>query len=405
MLFSLRYRWPAGLAICLTLVLTLPQPAFAQDEKKVPAEKPAAEKPGAEEPAEQRDPYAVPDGTPAELLKFVRKILGKRPPDADSRAKAIEAMLEAAEKVLAGKPTDAEAQEALRIEMMFLRDPQKLQALAERLRKAGKKQLARQVDGALLSRRLSEAARGAGDDAAKKLNNLIGEVKKFVAQGPLDRGGVSLAMTAGRAAEATGDMKLAADTYTTFAEIFAKSDDERIAGLAKKMEGVVRRLTLVGKQIKVEGTLLDGERLDWAKYRGKVVLIDFWASWCGPCRFEVPRMKKVYELYHDLGFDIVGISLDRSREALDAFIEQQGIPWTIVYDEDGSPTAEYYGVIGIPTMILVDKDGKAVSTRARGPALRAELEKLLGPVEEEEEEEGNPSPPAPLPQAGEGRDS
>ena len=76
------------------------------------------------------------------------------------------------------------------------------------------------------------------------------------------------------------------------------------------LEGIVRRLTLLGNEMKIEGKLLDGKAFDWSKYAGKVVLVDFWATWCGPCLAEIPKMRKCYDLYHDKGFEIVGISCD-----------------------------------------------------------------------------------------------
>ena len=174
-------------------------------------------------------------------------------------------------------------------------------------------------------------------------------------------------MRAGEAAESSDDKKLAVETYTVMAKTLSQSQDEKALRLVKLMEGIVRRLDLIGKQVKIEGKYLGGEPFDWAKYAGKVVLVDFWASWCGPCRREIPNMKKNYEKYHAKGFEIVGISLDHGRKPLEDFIKEQKIPWPILYNDKGpSPATSYYGVFAIPTMILVGKDGKAVSTTARG---------------------------------------
>ncbi|HUT11819.1 MAG TPA: thioredoxin-like domain-containing protein [Thermoguttaceae bacterium] len=372
--------WMVVLLCCLAMAWSVAPAAETQEQ---PADEPAAEEPAAEEP----DPYAVPEGTPQDLAKFIDGILATPPPDAEARKKAVAAMQEAADKILAGKPDEEAAGAAVRVKTMFAASAEELETLAEQLEKAELPVALRQVRSALISIRLRGALQGSREEVTQKVKEAVEEVKQFLAEGPLQPSDVGLAMNVGRMAEMIGDTELAADAYTSFAKTLAASDDEKIAEMAKRLEGVVRRLTVIGQEMKVEGTLLGGGAFDWADFaKGKVVLVDFWATWCGPCVGEVPNMKKNYEDYHELGFEIVGISLDRSREALEKFIEEREIPWTILYsDDERSPTVDYYGVMGIPTMMLVGTDGKVVSIRARGPQLRAELEKLLGPVEEVEE--------------------
>ena len=116
-------------------------------------------------------------------------------------------------------------------------------------------------------------------------------------------------------------------------------------------------------------TKVDGTKLSLPKdLLGKVVVIDFWATWCGPCVREVPHMKKVYAAYKDKGVEFVGISLDRSKEPLMAFIKDRDLPWIHTYSGDpgGDPTAKKYGIRGIPSIWVVGKDGKIASRNARG---------------------------------------
>lgn len=141
--------------------------------------------------------------------------------------------------------------------------------------------------------------------------------------------------------------------------------------------GAERRLALRGKPIELAGPLLDGTPFDQASLAGKVVLVDFWATWCGPCVAEIPRVRELYDRYHDRGFDVVGISLDEDAEDVAAFVGKHEIPWPIIHDRRGDdgrpPLAERYGITAIPTMFLVGRDGLVVSIEARG----RRLEELL----------------------------
>ncbi|MBQ6829082.1 MAG: TlpA family protein disulfide reductase [Thermoguttaceae bacterium] len=162
---------------------------------------------------------------------------------------------------------------------------------------------------------------------------------------------------------------------------FSASKDANRRQIAASLAGQLRFLNLVGQEMKVEGLYLDGTEIDWASYRGKVVLIDFWATWCGPCVREIPNMTKMYEKYNAAGFEILGYSLDDDLDALHKFEEERKLPWKTASQKLSLEykakkfidLSQYYGVSGIPTMILVGRDGKVLSTNARGP----ELERFL----------------------------
>ena len=122
-----------------------------------------------------------------------------------------------------------------------------------------------------------------------------------------------------------------------------------------------------------------GKPLALSSLRGNIVLIDFWASWCGPCRKENPNVINVYKKYHTKGFEILGVSLDDKEEKWVDAIEKDGLPWYHVSDLKGweSETVIQYGVDAIPFTVLLDKEGKIIAKGLRGKDLEAKLEELF----------------------------
>ncbi len=116
---------------------------------------------------------------------------------------------------------------------------------------------------------------------------------------------------------------------------------------------------------------LDGKPISLMDYRGKVVLLDFWAVWCGPCVGEIPNVKVVYEKYHDKGFDVIGVSFDENEAVVREFVKEKTLPWRQILDSSGfgGVFAKQYGVRGIPAPFLIDRNGKVISVKARGSLL------------------------------------
>ncbi len=166
--------------------------------------------------------------------------------------------------------------------------------------------------------------------------------------------------------------------------LLRKSENPGIQQSVAMFEGLERRFNLPGNKMDIHGTLLDGTEIDWESYRGKIVLVDFWATWCGPCRAELPNVLKLYKAYHDKGFDVVGICLDDQKEGVEAYSEKMQIPWATIFSPQKSqrgwehPLAAYYGITGVPRAILVDREGKVVDMNARGEQLARQLRKRLG---------------------------
>lgn len=123
----------------------------------------------------------------------------------------------------------------------------------------------------------------------------------------------------------------------------------------------------------------NGKTVSLADFKGQYVLVDFWASWCGPCRAENPTVKKAYSLYSDKGFTVLGASLDTKKDLWEKAIEADGLTWAHISDLEGwkSPVVKEFGINGIPFNFLVDKQGKVIAKNLRGEELLKALEKLV----------------------------
>jgi thiol-disulfide isomerase/thioredoxin len=187
--------------------------------------------------------------------------------------------------------------------------------------------------------------------------------------------------------------------FEEFGKLFAASHDKDLSLYGKKLvktpEG--EQSDVVGKPLELVGVTSLGVEFNWATYRDKVVLVDFWATWCGPCRQEMPNVKAMYEKYKDRGFEVVGVSLDQDQDALAAYLEENAIGWATLAGEKTQELAGKYGVRGIPTMMLVGMDGVVVAVSHSVGDLADKARELLGVPAGEEEEEEAPKPEEPPP--------
>ncbi len=154
--------------------------------------------------------------------------------------------------------------------------------------------------------------------------------------------------------------------------------DPKVAGVIEQAKGQLRKKEALGKPLAMKFAALDGSEVDLSKMKGKVVLIDFWATWCGPCVREIPSVRKTYEELNPKGFEVIGISLDSDKGKLEDFIARNGMPWPQFFDGKGWQTslAKEHGISSIPTMWLVDKQGILVDQDA-GAGLGEKVRKYL----------------------------
>jgi len=357
-------------------------------------------KPAAIAKTEETDPdYAVPDGTPQEILDFVTKLQQRRSKFAnreeriDHAVKVQRAIITAGDKILKQEPDDGLVERAAGMKLnslIVLAANQIPGAAKEALDTVAlmKKDSNEIVATAAAEKWLTVRILNVTEMNAADRSSLAEEVITRADEKNFDRSVMGNVMQLGRVLEESPDSREVVAYYAKVADLAEHHGTPQLKALADQMRGIARRAGLPGNLMQIEANLLDGQPFDWASYRGKVVLVDFWATWCGPCVGELPNIRENYRKYHDKGFDVVGISLDRSREPLDQFIEKEKLPWAQLYDEEiqkgkgwNHPVAQFYGISAIPVAILVDQDGKVVSMEARGSELTKQLEKLLGKAE------------------------
>jgi thiol-disulfide isomerase/thioredoxin len=148
---------------------------------------------------------------------------------------------------------------------------------------------------------------------------------------------------------------------------------------ARQLEGDLRRERLLGSEMIVDGDTIEGKKFDWASYRGKIVLLDFWYTGCHGCVEEMPGIKRMYERYHGDGFDVVGISSDQSEQELRQYLAKNEIRWTTIHPSAGTDEANAvrYNVTSFPTYIVVNRVGKVLSLDANGDQLEELIKHAL----------------------------
>jgi thiol-disulfide isomerase/thioredoxin len=143
-------------------------------------------------------------------------------------------------------------------------------------------------------------------------------------------------------------------------------------------EEQLKRFDGLGKPVELQFTAVDGRAVDLARFKGKVVLIDFWATWCPPCVAAIPEVKKIYDEFHPKGFEIVGINLDKDKSKLTQFVADNKMEWPQFFDGLfwQNKYARQFGIESIPTLWLIDKRGALRDLDAL-TRLSGEVPKLL----------------------------
>ncbi|HYE17243.1 MAG TPA: TlpA disulfide reductase family protein [Tepidisphaeraceae bacterium] len=218
---------------------------------------------------------------------------------------------------------------------------------------------------ALLSLLAAHWLRASKDEAAQ--DKVLDDVQKLARANPKnDEVAAMIAGLAqfGAASKATGER----------AENIVLNDmtGDAAKQIATQLQGKKKMRESVGKPVELAGTTTDGKPFSTKDWKGKVILVDFWATWCGPCIAELPKVKKAYIEHHAKGLEILGVSCDSDPADLKAFLDKnKDMPWPQLFDATENPKIEWHplarqwGINGIPTMFLIDRNGVLHSVTAR----------------------------------------
>lgn len=228
---------------------------------------------------------------------------------------------------------------------------------------------------------------GEGDrESLLKLRDLARECMDLGGLGPQANGETLL--NVGRLAECNAEYELARELYEELrTDLAAETEFVGRDKIVQELNERFQQLDRLGKPLEISGTTYAGTDFNLASLQGNVVLIEFWASWCGPCKKQFPIIKEQYEQHHDDGFEVVTVNLDRNRDDLDTFLREHDFPYTVLVQQPGKaeadasdwahPLAEDYKIRRIPSSFLIDRDGNVVAINLKGRHLGARLSELL----------------------------
>ncbi|MEX2142203.1 MAG: TlpA disulfide reductase family protein [Pirellulales bacterium] len=371
--FSLR-RWSAVIG-SLAVVLVSAMLALADDD----------------EPKPEDNPYLPREGLTAEELRQFVDRMQRAPKTVQLQPGFTEAIGIAVDRLLAANPSDELRAFGLTNKMQALHrsamhDDETAQKKLMQIVKESQDAKDKELIAAVAFYRLEDRALDAGNNAkTEELPAVLEDLKKFFAAQPeLDRRYLRLASATVKIINRLADDELAQKSYQEFGALWAKSQELELSRYGKRIAKGTRKKApeVVGKPMPITGATHDGKPFDVAQFRGKPVVVVFWATWCGPCKALMPEFKAIYEHFHGDGFEIVGVSKDEDQEALAAYLEEEQIPWPNLFDTDSAnpemhPIADKYGVHGIPATFLLDREGEVIAKDLHGQALADKVEELL----------------------------
>lgn len=355
-------------------------------------------------PAAEQDIFPAPEGNLDAQLEFIKQLYQRKPPHESQRQQLVHQRKVARSVVAAADSTLESRPKGKRVPELHFHRLTALNTLVDPAKPETNKRFEKEIDATLAvpTRAVADVGlkffvKNAFDrwpmlEPAER-QQITNRIQKYVLSRPPAPNYVMGSIKVADFLAESGDDDLAkqfiAATLPHFTRAQQGEHAEEIREQAKVLAGIGRRMNLLGQTIKLSGKTLsedepEGEKLNWKQYEGKVVLVDFWATWCAPCRAELPNVARLYEAYHDKGFEVIGVNLDDQPELAQKFIAEKELPWQTLYSFDknrrgwSDPRAVEFGITGIPFAILLDSEGKVIDTHAREQHLIDLLQKELG---------------------------
>lgn len=250
----------------------------------------------------------------------------------------------------------------------------RLQTLAESLKKeSADSELLAYVTFRAMSAEYGQAVQAENADFGKVQEKWLADLDQYVKDYPKSPDAAEALLQLGIAKEFAGQDQEAIAFYGRLASEFPQAPS------APKAQGAKTRLTSVGKPITLKGQGVDGKPVDLAKYRGKIVLVHYWATWCEPCKADMAQLKELKAKYGKPGFELIGVNLDTNAKDAAEYLKQNKLPWAQIYEPGGleSRLANELGILTLPTMILIDEKGNVVDRNIHITQVDSELKKRI----------------------------
>lgn len=233
------------------------------------------------------------------------------------------------------------------------------------------RELAAHVRFVQISAAYALAMQAKGADYAKVQADWLRALESFVAEYPRTPESAEAMLQLAITQEFAGREEEARRWYGRITAEFSDSSP------ARKAAGALHRIESVGKVLSLAGKSPTGTTVDLSKYRGQVVLLQYWATWCEPCKADMAILKELHSKYNR-DFAVIGVNLDNTEAELSAFLKENPLPWSQIFEPGGleSRPAVEMGILTLPTMILVDQEGRVVHRNITAGEIEAELKRL-----------------------------